>query len=298
MNLRVLWQTARRWYASHSARDRRIIVAVLTAVGLSLLYVGVYEPMRDYRRRVAEEVAEGQEQLERAARFLAASGTLTAERDDLKKRFEQAKSRLLPGTSGPLGAAALQDRANALAAAKGITVQSTQVMREEPSDAFRKVTVRLTLSGELRPLAEFISGLEYGPQQVTLPFVEVSRRGATAASRGPRTIASTVEVSGYLIGDEQAKEGEGEAAEGEGAASAGEGEEQPPGGGGEGEGQPGEGEAPAGTPPPAAGLVPPSPGEAAPPAPAAPGAPALTAPPAVPATPPPPQPAPPAPGDG
>jgi len=271
MSPRALLAALQRWYAAHSARDRRILVAVAAAVVLSLAYVAVVEPLRRYRRRVAEEVAEGFEQLERAARFRGAGDTLRAERDELKQRLEQAKQRLLPGGSGALGAAALQERANALAADKGITVQSTQVMREEAVDPFRKVTVRLTMSGELRPFSDFMSGLEYGPQQLAIPFLELSRRGAVAGAKGPRTLSATVEVSGYLLGAEQAKNAEVEPAEGEGEGAP-----------GAGEAAPGAGEAPA--PPPQAAGGEPTP--AKPPEPESPPAPPATAgqPPAPPAT--------------
>src|SRR5919201_867236 len=121
MNPRQLWTAVQRWYATHSKRDRGILAGVAIAAGLSLVYVTVVEPIIHYRRRVAEEIAEGQEQIERAARFLAAADTLRAERDDLRQRLEQAKQHLLPGGSGTLGAAALQERANAIAGEKGIT---------------------------------------------------------------------------------------------------------------------------------------------------------------------------------
>jgi type II secretory pathway component PulM len=228
LDLRVLWATAQRWYATHSVRDRRIILALSGALGVSLVYLAIVDPIVDYRRRVAEEISQGQEQLERAARFIGAVETLRAERAELRQHLTQAKTRLLPGSSGTLGAAALQERANSLASEKGIAIQSTQVMKEEP---FRKVSVRLTLMGELRQFADFVAGFEYGPQQLTIPFVEVNRRGAVPGVKGPRTLSATVEVSGYLLAEAKAKAPEAEAAEGEGEpggeASAGAGEGAP-----------------------------------------------------------------------
>jgi len=218
VNPRVLWAAVLRWYAAHSERDRRILLGVAVAAGLSLVYVGVVQPVRAYRRHVAEEIGDGLEELERSARFLGAADGLRAEREQLAKRLEQAKTRLLPGDSGTLGAAALQERTNALATEKGITVQSTQVMKEEPADPFHKVSVRLTLSGELKPFADFVAGLEYGPQALTIPFVEVSRRGAVAGQRGPRNLQSTVEVGGYLLASAKPSKPEGEGGEAEGEA--------------------------------------------------------------------------------
>ena len=219
MNWRALWAQVVRWYAARPPRDRRIWGGVGVLVALSLLYLGVVKPVIGYRQGVKREIGEGLDQLEHARRFLAAADGLRAERDDQRQKLAQAKQRLLPGSSGTLGAAALQERANSLAAEKGVTVQSTQVMKEEPVDPFRKIAIRLTLSGELRPLAELLSGLEYGPQQLSIPFIEVSRRGAVPGAKGPRTLSATVEVSGYLEG-EQAKKVEAEPGEGEGEPTA------------------------------------------------------------------------------
>jgi Tfp pilus assembly protein PilO len=147
---------------------------------------------------VAEEIAEGQERLEQAERFVGALDGLRAERNELKQRLDQARSRLLPGTTGAIGAAALQERVNTVAGQRNITVQSTQVMREEEVAPFRKVAVRLQLSGELKEFAGFLSELENGPQALRMPFMEVSRRGAATAGK-PRSLSVSLEVSGYLL---------------------------------------------------------------------------------------------------
>jgi Tfp pilus assembly protein PilO len=285
MSPRELWATVQSWYAAHSTRDRRILLGVAGLAAFSLVYVAIVEPLRHYRRGVAEETAEGRDQLERAARFVAALDSLRAQRDQLRERLEQAKSRLLPGDSGTLGAAALQERTNSIAAAKGITVQSTQMLKEELAEPFHKVGLRLTLSGELKPFVEFVTGLEYGPQQVSIPFLEVSRRGAVPGAKGPRTLSATVEVTGYLLASEKPKGAEGEAAEGEGEAAGGAGDteagaEDTEAGGAEGQGPPeGAAQTPPGPPaPPGPQTLPGPPAPAAegtatpqPAAPAAPG---------------------------
>jgi hypothetical protein len=212
-DLRALWERTLQWYHAYSDRDRRVILGILIAAGLSLVYLGVVEPVLDYRKSVGKEIADGQEALERSMRFLGAKDTLRVEREDLRKRLATAKARLLPGGTATLGAAALQERANALASEKGVAVQSTQMMKEEAADPFRKVAVRMTLSGELGPLAELVSGLEYG-QQLNIPFIEVSRRGAVAGAKGPRTLAITIEVSGFVQGGTSPK---GESSDTEGS---------------------------------------------------------------------------------
>jgi hypothetical protein len=213
--LQALFGGFGRWYAGHPVRDQRIIMGVLVFAGICLIYLFGWVPLRDYRQRVAEEIADGQDKLARASRSLGAADSLRGERESLRKRLVQARTRLLPGRGGTLGAAALQERANSIASEKGITVQSTQVMKEEAVDPYRKVAVRLTLSGELKPFAELVSGLEYG-QQLAIPFVEVNRRGAAPGAKGPRTLSATLEVTGFVLG-EQAKAEEGAPAEAEAA---------------------------------------------------------------------------------
>jgi Tfp pilus assembly protein PilO len=226
VNLRALLESVRRWYQSHGERDRRIIAGVAIAAGLSLVYIGVVEPIIGYRKAVADEIAEGQERLEQAERFVSALDSLRTERDDLKQKLDQARGRLLPGPSGAIAAAALQERVNGFAGTRGITVQSTQVMREEDVSPFRKVSVRLTLSGELKQFAGFLSDIEYGPQALRVPFMEVSRRGAAVAGKTARTLSVTLEVSGYLLA-----RAEPEPAAAEPAAPADGGEATPPEGG-------------------------------------------------------------------
>jgi type II secretory pathway component PulM len=198
--LAALRAPLKAWYDGHSTRDRRIVAGVLAAIVLSLLYVVVVEPIRDWRHAVADEIEEGLERLDRSQRLVAALDDLRAERDELKARLGSARKRLLPGGSGTLGAAALQERANDFAASHGVTVRTAQVMREEPADPYRKVAVRLTLSGELGSVASMLSGIEY-ERQLNVPFMEISRRGASSRSTGPRNLSATVEVAGFIASD-------------------------------------------------------------------------------------------------
>jgi len=264
VDFRALWERALAWYNGYGQRDQRIILGVLIAVGASIVYLGVIDPIVEYRKDRGKKITDAQFELEQSMRFVGKKDTLRAEREDLRKRLTQAKSRLLPGVTGTLGAAALQERANSLASEKGIAVQSTQVMKEEAADPFRKVAVRLTLSGELKPLAEVVAALEY-QQQLSVPSVEISRRGAVAGAKGPRTLSITLEVSGFVQGTPT----KSETAEADAAAVAAEAGTAPA------EGAAGAGEAPGDAQGDGAAAT----GEGAPPAPA-PGADAVPAPPA------------------
>jgi hypothetical protein len=201
------WAPVVRWYGGYSRRDQRIILGVAIVAGLSLLYVGPVEMLRDYRRGVQEEMADGQQQIERALKTLRGVDGLRRERDELKQRLKLARANLLPGGSGTLGAAALEERASDLAKDKGVEVRTKQVMREEVVDPFRKVAVRFTLAGDVGAIAGMLAGLEYD-HHFTVPFMELSRRGALVGANAPRTLTATVEVAGYVTSGEGGAEAE------------------------------------------------------------------------------------------
>lgn len=201
--LDAAWTPIKRWYDGHGERDRRIIAGVAVATTLSLLYVGLVVPLRERRASVAKEIEQGLARIEHAERLVASLSELNAERTELRRRLKVARRRLLPGGSETLGAATLQDRANELATEHGVTIRTTQVLRGERAEPYQKVSVRLTLSGSLHGLSSMVAGLEYG-HELVIPFLELSRRGAAAARRGNQVdISATMEVAGFVAGDDE-----------------------------------------------------------------------------------------------
>ena len=247
MNWRVRW-------ARLSPRERGLIAAAGAVLGLLVLRFVVLSPFLAYRESLREEITSHREMLENDRAYLARAGEVTKNLELLRARSAETRTHLVLGDTPTLAAASLQDVLHSLAAEKGINIQSTQVMREDTVGEFRRIAVRITVTGELRPLADFLSGVEYGPRHVSLPYVEISRRGAVLRGQSARTLAATIEVSAFLQGSEnQAPKPEASAAGGEAPAAGG---------------------APDGTPPSAAG-APPTP---AAPAGTTPGGPALPSP--------------------
>ena len=227
----------RVWWARLSVRERGLIAAAGAVLGLLVLRFIVLSPFLAYRESLREEIASHREMLENDRAYLARAGEVTKNLELLRARSAEIRTQLVPGDTPTLAAASLQDVLHSLAAEKGINIQSTQVMREDTVGGFRRIAVRITVTGELRPLADFLSGVEYGPRRVTLPYVEVSRRGAVLRGQSARTLSATIEVSAFLQGaDNQAKP-------------------EVAGGGGE---APAEAAAPEGAPP-SAGAAPPTP---------------------------------------
>lgn len=188
----------RAWLARFNARERRLITAAAVVLGLALIKFLVVSPFLAYRESLRDEIAAHRDLLENGRAYLARAGEVARQRDMLRARFKEIREQLVPGDTPTLAAASLQDTLHSLAGEKGVNIQSTQVMREETVGDFRRVAVRITATGELRQLADFLAAVEYGPRRVALPFLEISRRGAVLRGQSGRTLAATVEVSAFL----------------------------------------------------------------------------------------------------
>ena len=193
MNWRARWTRL-------STRERMLIAAAGAVLGLALLRVLVLSPFVAYRESLRDEIVAHRDMLENARAYLARAGEVSKQHEMLRVRYQEIRAQLVPGDTPTLAAASLQDMLHSLAAEKGINIQSTQVMREEAVGDFRRIAVRITVTGELRSLAEFLAGVEYGPRHVSIPFLEISRRGAVLRGQSARALAATVEVSAFLQG--------------------------------------------------------------------------------------------------
>jgi Tfp pilus assembly protein PilO len=109
-------------------------------------------------------------------------------------------AQLVPGDTPTLAAANLQNTLHSLANEKGVEIQSTQVMRDDAVGDFRRIAVRITITGDLKQLADFLAGVEHGQTRVTIPFLEISRRGAVLRGKTARALSATIEVTAFLQG--------------------------------------------------------------------------------------------------
>ncbi len=190
----------RDWFSKRAPRERALIIAGGVLIVLALLRFLVLSPFLAYRSNLRDDIDANRAMLENASAYLARSGDTARQREALQGRFKQLRGQLVPGDTPTLAAAALQDTLRNLANEKGIDIQSTQVMREETVGDFKRIAVRITVTGELRNLAEFLNAIEHGPVRVALPFLEISRRGAALRGKGARTLAATLEVSAFIQG--------------------------------------------------------------------------------------------------
>lgn len=188
-----------RW-ARFSARERRLIGAAGGVAGLFLVHLLVISPFLSYRQDLQDEIAGHREKIENGKAYLARTADITRQRDQLQKMYQLVHAQLVPGDTPTLAAANLQNTLHSLAGEKGVEIQSTQVMRDEAVGEFRRISVRITVTGEVKQVADFLAGVEHGQTRVLIPFLEISRRGAVLRGKAARALSATIEVTAFLQG--------------------------------------------------------------------------------------------------
>lgn len=211
--------TWRERWDRFSPRERRLIGAAAGVAALFLVHLLVISPFLSYRQDLQDEIVAHQERIENGQAYLARTADLTRQRDQFAKAFQQVKTQLVPGDTPTLAAANLQTVLHNLAGEKGVEIQSTQVMRDDTVGDFRRIAVRITVTGDLKQLADFLVAAEYGNTRVSIPFLEISRRGAALRGKAARALSATIEVTAFLQGAEAAAEKPAAAGAPEGAAA-------------------------------------------------------------------------------
>ena len=166
---------------------------------------GAAVSFRDYRRGVRESIESDRDRVAHLTAYVGRADGVEHERDLLAKRLESLQDRLVAGDTATLAAAHLQDHVTTVAKDTGVNVQSAQVMRDEDVGEYRRVTVRLTLTATIKTLGAFLEAVEYGTPQLSVPFLQVDRRGSKVRRRASlkraekipeRVLSATMEVRG------------------------------------------------------------------------------------------------------
>ena len=188
-----------RW-ARFSARERRLIGAAGGVLGLFVVHLLVISPFLSYRQDLQDEIAAHRDKIENGKAYLARTADITRQREQLQKMYQLVHAQLVPGDTPTLAAANLQNTLHSLAGEKGVEIQSTQVMRDDAVGEFRRIAVRITVTGEVKQVADFLAGMEHGQTRVLIPFLEISRRGAVLRGKAARALSATIEVTAFLQG--------------------------------------------------------------------------------------------------
>ena len=176
-----------RW-AAFSPRERYLVMGAGATALLVLLRYAPLPAIVSLTGSSGEDNWVQLQKIENYQKILARSEASQRRSTELLARFEAAKSRLVPGETPTQVGAALQGRLSTMATDAGLNVLSSQILKDEQSGDFRRVGVRLTLSGELDGVTEMLSAIETGPSDLEVTLLEVNRKlGTTRRTPAPTT---------------------------------------------------------------------------------------------------------------
>jgi hypothetical protein len=213
--LKELWAVLKARYQTWPRAVQLAAMGLLLGVCALVINAWVVR-LYTYRTDTVTDIEIERDRVAQLQAYVARAKDVEHEREMLVKRLEGLKDRLVPGDTGTLAAAHLQDHVNTIARETGAVVQSAQVMREEEAGVYRQVTVRLTLRATVKALADFLEALEYGSMQLAIPYLQIDRRAGgnvlrraqvKARAKGQaieedRMLSATIEVRGLAAGED------------------------------------------------------------------------------------------------
>ena len=187
-----------------SFRER--ILAGLTCGALMLvgLRYGVIAPYLAYTTQLEEQIERDAQRLAKMQRKQDHATEAQQRRRALEEQFAAAYAQLVSGETPTLAAAQLQERVQTFADLAGLTVVTTQVLREKSLGSLRKTAVQMTFRGDTPAIADFLARIEYEDWLLSVSRLEIGtarqrrrrRRSRRQTTRSPLTV--TLEVEGIM----------------------------------------------------------------------------------------------------
>lgn len=183
-----------------SARDRKTLAAGALAV---VTIVGVARAV-PHARRLVEEAREGASAAHREA--MAALGSVAGARsvsDSLQARnarFLALAPQLVAGDTPALATAELAGMISAAAAGSNVRIGALQLRSDSAGHGtFRRVTVRASLTGDIRGLAALLAALERGPTLLSVRELAITQPEPAAGDDRPESLRAEVVVDGLAL---------------------------------------------------------------------------------------------------
>jgi len=186
---------AERW-AAFSRRERILIIAaVVTAIGVVVRYAPIGSLGELSMGGGGDERWIQARKIESYQKILSRAEAVQAQRVALDGRYAAAQARLIPGSTPTQVGAELQGRLSVMASDAGLNVLSSQILKEEEAEDFRRVGVRLTLSGELKGVASLLAAIESGGSDIAVTTIEINRKLGAARRPPPSRTRTTADTA-------------------------------------------------------------------------------------------------------
>ncbi len=184
-----------------SARERTLAGLACGALVLVVLRYGVMTPYLAYTTQLEETIERDVLRLTKMQRQRERAAEVRQRMRVLEKQFDAVYAKLVPGETPTLAAAQLQERVQTFADRSGLTLVTTQVLKEKSLGSLRKTRVRMTFRGDTPAVADFLARVEYEDWLLSVSRLDVGtsnrrRRRRRQAARPPLTI--TLEVEGIM----------------------------------------------------------------------------------------------------
>lgn len=174
----------------------RLLALGLAVIALVVVYAAAAAPLLDL---YAENAALAERRQAMVVRLHAIAGELPPLRARVAElRAAVASSKVtLDGASDAVASAALQGRVEELAAAAGVTIGSTEGIPAEVRGGYRRLGLRLVITGTYEGLVKLLAGIEATRPPLIVDNVQMRafqrRPGATAVAM----LDASLEVSGF-----------------------------------------------------------------------------------------------------
>ncbi len=178
----------------------RLLAVTILAAAVGAIWVLAVEPVTARYETYQRSIAKSQEDLARHRRDAAARDELESQLRELR-RARAASGRFLEGGSIELVAAEIQNRVKTLIDSHGASLKSMQALAPEEVDGFRKVTVRVNMTGDTQAFQKIFYAVETANPYLFLDNIDVRSRRPRARRGRPPTqsdLQIRFDVSGYM----------------------------------------------------------------------------------------------------
>jgi len=176
---------AERW-AAFSPRERYLLIGAGVTALVVTLYYSPLSSIGDLSAGGGEDERWVQlQKIENYQKILGRGEAAESRGEALGARYEQNQERLIEGATPTQVGAELQGRISTMSSDSGLNVLSSQILKEDEVEGFRRIGVRLTLSGTLQGVTRLLSSIETGSTALVVTHLEINRK--LGASRRPTT---------------------------------------------------------------------------------------------------------------
>jgi hypothetical protein len=208
--------------ASLSTRDRRAVALGGMAFAPMLLWLLVVAPFTRRLSDTHDRLDRGAELLGRELRIVRSARQLAAMRPEVQRRLADAQRRFIYATSDASARATLVGVVDERARASDVDVTAVDATADSTNaGALRRVSVRLSGTGDMEGILTLIGKLEAGTPFLTVSQIEIETSGPSAepapatspvigdsttvrvrAPKGPERLALRLVVSGFRASTE------------------------------------------------------------------------------------------------